>query len=61
MNVIRIGTSLFQTIFFHMLITMNEDVVSASRPERAVASPYDGIRKGSTVIMNMPNPKPVVL
>jgi hypothetical protein len=36
-------------------------VASAKRPERVVASPYDGIRKGRTVMMKIPNPKPVVL
>lgn len=28
---------------------------------RVTASPYDGIRKGSALIMNMPNPNPTVL
>ena len=36
-------------------------VAKASRPDRVVASPYDGIRKGSTVMMKIPKPKPVVL
>jgi hypothetical protein len=40
---------------------MMTEVVRASRPDRAVASPYEGIRKGRRVIMNIPNPNPVVL
>ena len=31
----------------------------ARSPDNVVASPYDGIKKGSTVIINIPNPKPV--
>ena len=34
--------------------------VSESSPERVTASPYEGMRKGSAVMMNMPNPKPRV-
>ena len=37
------------------------EVVSARSPDRAVASPYDGMRRGRDVMMNMPNPNPVVL
>lgn len=36
------------------------ELLIARRPVSAVASAYDGIRKGSIVIMNMPKPKPVV-
>ena len=41
-------------------MAMSVEVVSASRPDRVVASPYEGIRKGSMVMMKIPNPKPVV-
>ena len=34
--------------------------VSERSPDNVTASPYDGIRKGSAVIMNIPNPKPMV-
>ena len=61
MKVTRIGMSLFQVTFLRSLKAMTEDVVRARRPERAVASAYDGIMNGSNVIMNMPNPNPVVL
>jgi hypothetical protein len=30
-------------------------------PDNVVASPYDGNRSGSAVMMKIPNPKPVVL
>lgn len=30
----------------------------AHNPERVVASPYEGMRYGRTVMMKMPNPKP---
>ena len=61
MNVRRIGRSLFQVIYLLILKLIIADVVNARRPESVVASPYEGIRKGSIVIMNMPNPNPVVL
>ena len=56
MNVRRIGRSLFQVIYLLILKLIIADVVNARRPESVVASPYEGIRKGSIVIMNMPNP-----
>lgn len=60
-NIERMGMSLFHVIILRYFHAAIRDVVKASRPERAVASPYDGIRNGSIVIMNIPNPKPVVL
>ena len=42
-----------------MRIDTASDVERARRPDNVVASPYEGTRKGSTVIMKMPNPKPV--
>ena len=60
MKVVSIGIILFHEMYllnFHAIIT---DVVRANSPDRVVASPYDGIRKGSIVMMNMPNPNPVV-
>ena len=60
MKVSRIGTSLFHVMNFLILMHMSMEVVMARSPERVVASPYDGIRKGSIVIMKIPKPKPVV-
>ena len=56
----RIGMSLFRltfSLYFHAAMA---EVVRASRPDNAVASPYDGMRNGSIVMMKMPKPKPVV-
>jgi hypothetical protein len=55
------GKRRFHVIYFRYLNIATEDDVSARRPERVTASPYDGMRKGSAVIMNMPNPNPMVL
>ena len=60
MNVRRIGRRRFQDTDFRSLKEIAADVVRARRPDRVVASPYDGRRKGSIVIMKMPKPKPVV-
>ena len=60
MNVIRMGHRCFQIISFHILLHMIKVVVSANNPDSVVASPYDGIRNGRTVMMNIPNPNPVV-
>lgn len=60
MNVISIGMSLFHEIYSRYLYDMIAEVERASRPDRVVASPYDGIRNGRTVMMKMPKPKPVV-
>ena len=57
----RIGMSLFQAMNRLYFIAATRDVVKANNPDNAVASPYEGIRKGSRVIMKMPNPNPVVL
>ena len=54
------GRSLFQFTYLMYLIMTTVAEVSESRPERVTASAYDGIRKGSTGIMNMPNPNPMV-
>ena len=60
-NAPTIGSSLFHvTNFMYFSITTVAEV-SERRPERVTASPYEGIRKGSAVIMNMPNPNPMVL
>lgn len=40
---------------------MIADVVMAKSPDRVVASPYEGIRNGRSVIMKIPKPNPVVL
>lgn len=60
-NIESIGMSLFQVMNRLYFIEAINDVVSANNPDNAVASPYDGIRNGSNVIMKMPNPNPVVL
>ena len=60
MNVSRIGMSLLHVMNFLILMHMSVEVVMARSPERVVASPYDGIRNGSMVIMKIPKPKPVV-
>ena len=60
MKVSRIGMSLFHVMNFLILMHMNMEVVMARRPESVVASPYDGIRNGSSVIMKIPKPKPAV-
>ena len=57
----RMGMSLFQVMNRLYFIAATRDVVKANNPDSAVASPYEGIRKGSRVIMKMPNPNPVVL
>ena len=44
MNVTSIGISLFHVMNLLYLKAMNAEVVRASRPDNAVASPYDGIR-----------------
>jgi hypothetical protein len=61
MKVVSIGIILLHEMYSLIFQTIIADVLSASSPERVVASPYEGIRKGSMVIMNMPNPNPVVL
>jgi hypothetical protein len=60
MNVSRIGMSLLHVMNFLILTHMSVEVVMARSPESVVASPYDGIRNGSMVIMKIPKPKPVV-
>lgn len=42
-----------------IFITTKSDVTEARSPDRVVASPYDGIRYGSIVMMKMPKPKPL--
>ena len=55
-----IGRNRFQvTYFIYWSITIVAEVSDRS-PERVTASAYDGIRKGRAVMMNMPNPKPIV-
>jgi hypothetical protein len=61
MNAATIGKSLFQLTYFIYFTITTVAEVSESRPESVTASPYEGIRKGSAVIMNMPNPNPIVL
>ena len=60
MKVMSMGRSRFQVTYLLIRKLMMADVVRARRPDNVVASPYEGIRKGRSVIMNMPNPNPVV-
>ena len=60
-NVTRMGISLRQGTILRRFRAGMRAVNTASRPESAVASPMEGIMKGSTIIMNMPNPKPQTL
>ena len=56
-----IGSRRFHvTNFTYCIITIVADV-SDNIPESVTASAYDGMRKGSAVMMNIPNPKPIVL
>ena len=43
----------------HMRMHTDSEVTEANMPERAVASPEEGIKAVSHVIMKMPNPNPV--
>lgn len=60
-NAARIGHMLFQFTNFLNLMAIIAEVVIANRPDKAVASPYEGIRNGRNVMMKMPKPNPVVL
>ena len=60
-NAAVIGMSLFQVTYFTYWIITTVAEVRESRPDRVTASAYEGIRKGSAVMMNMPNPNPIVL
>lgn len=60
-NTANIGKSLFHVRYRLILTAVIKDVVRAKSPDKAVDSPYEGIRKGSIVIMKIPNPKPIVL
>ena len=57
----RMSQSFWIGTCLRFLIAGMRAVRIASIPLRAVASPYDGIRWGSRVIMNMPNPNPLTL
>ena len=57
----RMGISFLQGTWRTILTAGTRAVKMASRPERAVASAKDGIMKGSSIIMKMPNPNPHTL
>ena len=60
-NATMIGRKRFQfTYLMYWAITTVAEV-SENRPESVTASAYDGMRKGSAVMMKMPNPNPMVL
>jgi hypothetical protein len=50
----------FHVTYFKYLTITTVAEVNESRPESVTASPYEGIRKGRTVMMNIPNPNPMV-
>ena len=56
-----IGRKRFHVTYFTYFTMTNAADVSDSSPERVTASAYDGIRKGRAVMMNIPNPNPMVL
>ena len=60
-KVVSIGMSLFQQMCRLILTATKSDCIRANIPDRAVASPYDGISCGSMVIMNIPKPNPLTL
>ena len=60
-NAAIVGSRRFQVTYFRYLIMTPAADVNERSPERVTASPYEGIRKGSAVMMNMPNPNPIVL
>ena len=56
-----IGKKRFHVTYFtYFTITTAADV-SDSIPDSVTASAYDGIKKGRAVMMNIPNPNPMVL
>ena len=57
-NVASMGRSLCHSMCRQVRATMMSDVVDASSPDSVVASPYDDIMWGNTLIMNIPNPNP---
>lgn len=59
-NVTIMGKKRFQVTYLIYCSITTVAEVSDRSPERVTASAYDGIRKGSAVMMNMPNPKPIV-
>ena len=50
---------LCQTMYFLYLTITEKESAIANNPERVVASPYEGIKKGRIVMMKIPNPNPV--
>ena len=61
MNAPTIGRSLFHVTNLRYFTITTVAEVNDNSPDRVTASPYEGIRKGSAVMMNMPNPNPIVL
>ena len=54
------GKKRFQvTNLMYLIITTVADVKD-SIPDNVTASAYEGIKKGSAVMMNIPNPNPIV-
>lgn len=60
MNVNRISHSRDHVTYCRNRHTIVAEVVIAKIPESVVASPYEGTKKGSIVMIKMPKPKPVV-
>ena len=51
MNVSSMGRRHFRVMYLRKLATIAMEVVSARRPDKAVVSPYEGMRKGRAVII----------
>jgi hypothetical protein len=61
LNAATMGRRRFHVTYFRYWIITTVAEVRDNRPERVTASAYDGIRKGSAVMMNIPKPNPIVL
>ena len=57
----RIGSSFFQETYLKSFTPVTMAQMTAREPHSAVASPYEGIKKGAIDINVMPKPKPVTL
>ena len=60
MKAAKMGSRRFHVTNFRYFIMTTVADVSERSPDRVTDSPYEGIRKGSAVMMNIPNPKPIV-
>jgi hypothetical protein len=58
-NEMSIGMIFCQTMYFLYLTITEKERAMANSPERVVASPYEGIKKGRIVMIKIPKPNPV--